>query len=159
ARRLRGHDVFFLTGTDEHGQNIERAARERGMDTQAYCDAIAARFKALWDKLDITYDRFIRTTDEIHKRGFLELWRRLKEAQTPQGPAIFRSTYSGWYCPRCEEFKDEDEIKEPDHLCAIHERPCEWTEEENFFFRLSAYSAWLEDEIRSERLCIEPAGR
>jgi methionyl-tRNA synthetase len=129
------------------------------MDTQAYCDMIAARFRQLWDKLDITYDRFIRTTDEIHKRGVLALWSKLKEAQTPQGPAIYRATYSGWYCPRCEEFKDEDELKEPGHLCAIHERPCEFTEEENHFFRLSAYSSWLEEQIRSEAFLIEPAGR
>jgi methionyl-tRNA synthetase len=159
ARRLRGHDVFFLTGTDEHGQNIERTAREKGMDTQAYCDMIAARFRELWDKLDITYDRFIRTTDEIHVRGVLALWERLKRAETPQGPAIYRANYSGYYCPRCEEFKDEDELKEPGHLCAIHERPCEWTEEENFFFRLSAYAGWLEEEIRSGRLAVAPAGR
>jgi methionyl-tRNA synthetase len=159
ARRLRGWDVFFLTGTDEHGQNIERAAREKGMETQAYCDMIAARFRQLWDKLDITYDRFIRTTDEVHKRGVLALWSKLKQAQTPQGPAIYRATYSGWYCPRCEEFKDEDELKEPGHLCVIHERPCEFTEEENYFFRLSAYSSWLEEQIRSPALLIEPAGR
>jgi methionyl-tRNA synthetase len=159
SRRLAGHDAFMLTGTDEHGQNIERTAREKGMDTQAYCDMIAARFRQLWDKLDITYDRFIRTTDEIHKRGVLALWSKLKEAQTPQGPAIYRSTYSGWYCPRCEEFKDEDELKEPGDLCAIHERPCEFTEEENYFFRLSAYSSWLDEQIRSGILLIEPAGR
>jgi methionyl-tRNA synthetase len=159
SRRLRGQEVFFLTGTDEHGQNIERAALEKGMDTQAYCDMIAARFKELWDKLDITYDRFIRTTDPIHIQGVLGFWSKLKEAQTPLGPAVYRGTYSGWYCPRCEEFKDEDELKEPGHLCAIHERACEWTEEENFFFRLSAYAAWLEEEIRSDRLLIEPAGR
>jgi methionyl-tRNA synthetase len=159
ARRLRGDDVFFLTGTDEHGQNIERIAREKGMDTQAYCDMIAARFRQLWDKLDIRYDRFIRTTDQVHKKGVLALWARLREAQTPQGPAVYRSTYAGWYCPRCEAFKDEDELREPGHLCAIHERPCEWTEEENFFFRLSAYAAWMEEQIRSQRLLIEPAGR
>ena len=82
ARRLRGHDVFFLTGTDEHGQNIERIAREKGVDPQAYCDQIAARFKQLWDKLDITYDRFIRTTDELHRRGVLELWKRRRFGET-----------------------------------------------------------------------------
>src|SRR5258708_31782685 len=129
------------------------------MDTQAYCDMIAARFKQLWDKLDITYDRFIRTTDEIHKRGVLALWSKLKEAQTPQGPAVYRSTYSGFYCPRCEAFKDDDELKEPGHLCAIHELPCEWTEEGNYFFRLSAYASWLEEQIRSDALRIEPTGR
>ena len=122
-------------------------------------DMIAARFKELWTKLDITYDRFIRTTDAIHVEGFLALWAKLKEAQTPQGPAVYRGTYAGWYCPRCEEFKDEDELGEPGHLCAIHERPAEWTEEQNYFFRLSAYAPWLEDEIKSGRLCIEPAGR
>ena len=159
ARRLRGDDVFFLTGTDEHGQNIERIAREKGMEPQAYCDAIAARFKDLWEKLEIRYDRFIRTTDPIHARGVLALWERLKQAQTPQGPAVYRGTYAGWYCPRCEAFKDEDELKEPGHLCAIHERPSEWTEEQNYFFRLSAYAGWLEDEIRSDRLRIEPPAR
>ena len=160
ARRLQGHRVFFLTGTDEHGQNIERIAREKGKATQAYCDEIAAVFKALWARLDVRYDRFIRTTDEIHRRGVLELWRRMTAASTPDGQAaVYRGKYAGWYCPRCEAFKDEEELIEPGHLCPDHERPCEWTEEENYFFRLSAYSDWLKDEIESNRLLIEPAGR
>jgi methionyl-tRNA synthetase len=159
ARRLRGRNVFFLTGTDEHGQNIERIAQERGVPVQQYCDQVAAVFKALWQRLDISYDRFIRTTDEIHRKGVLALWSRLKEAQTPQGPAVFRGTYAGWYCPRCEEFKEEEELVEPGHLCPVHERPSEWTEEENFFFRLSAYGDWLKGEIEAGRLHIEPVGR
>ena len=160
ARRLQGHRVFFLTGTDEHGQNIERIAREKGKEPQAYCDEIAAVFKALWVRLDVEYDGFIRTTDDIHRRGVLELWRRMTAATAPDGrPAIYRGKYAGWYCPRCEAFKDEEELKEPGHLCPDHERPCEWTEEENYFFRLSAYSDWLKDEIESGRLLIEPAGR
>jgi methionyl-tRNA synthetase len=159
ARRLLGHDVFFLTGTDEHGQNIEKIAVEKGMAPQAYCDVIAQRFKDLWTRLDIRYDRFIRTTDALHKRGVLEIWRRLREAGTPQGPAVYRGKYAGWYCPRCEAFYDEEELKEPGHLCPDHERPCEWTEEENFFFRLSAYSGFLQGEIESGRLLIEPVGR
>ena len=160
ARRLQGHRVFFLTGTDEHGQNIERIAREKGKAPQAYCDEIAAVFKALWVRLDVKYDRFIRTTDDIHRRGVLELWRRMKAATAPNGEAaVYRGKYAGWYCPRCEAFKDEDELKEPGHLCPDHERPCEWTEEENYFFRLSAYSDWLKDQIESNRLLIEPAGR
>ena len=160
ARRLQGHRVFFLTGTDEHGQNIERIAREKGKAPQDYCDEIAAVFKALWVRLDVKYDRFIRTTDEIHRRGVLELWRRMTAASTPDGQAaVYRGKYAGWYCPRCEAFKDEDELKEPGHLCPDHERPCEWTEEENYFFRLSSYSDWLKDEIDSNRLLIEPAGR
>ena len=160
ARRLQGHRVFFLTGTDEHGQNIERIAREKGVEPQAYCDGIAAVFKALWVRLDVEYDRFIRTTDEIHRRGVLELWRRMRAAAAPDGQtAIYRGKYAGWYCPRCEAFKDEEELKEPGHLCPDHERPCEWTEEENYFFRLSAYSDWLKGEIESNRLLIEPPGR
>jgi methionyl-tRNA synthetase len=160
ARRLRGEDAFFLTGTDEHGQNIERIARERGIPTQQHTDEIAARFKSLWERLDIRYDRFIRTTDGLHKRGVLALWARMCEAVAPGGDkAIYRGKYAGWYCPRCEAFKTEDELKQPGNLCPDHERPCEWTEEENFFFRLSAYAGWLQDEISRGRLRIDPAGR
>jgi methionyl-tRNA synthetase len=148
ARRLQGKDAFLLTGTDEHGQNIERTAREKGVPTQQYCDQIAAVFRRLWDRLDIRYDRFIRTTEALHVRGVLKLWGRLIEAKCPDGrDAIYKGTYAGWYCPRCEAFKDEDELKQPGNLCSIHERPCEWTEEENFFFRLSAYEGWLREAI------------
>jgi methionyl-tRNA synthetase len=160
ARRLMGQRVFFLTGTDEHGQNIERIAREKGVPAQTYCDSIAERFRALWGRLDIRYDDFIRTTEERHRLGVEAFWKRLAAARTPDGrAAVYRDRYLGWYCPRCEGFKDEDELKEPGHLCADHERPCEWTEEENYFFRLSAYATWLEGEITSGRLEIDPTGR
>jgi methionyl-tRNA synthetase len=159
-RRLRGDRVFFLTGTDEHGQNIERIAREKGVAEQAYCDAIAERFKALWTRLLIRYDGFIRTTDKLHREGVLELWKRLRPAIGPDGkPVIYRGKYAGWYCPRCEGFKTEAELKEPGHLCPDHERACEWTEEENFFFRLSAYQEWLRDVIVSGEIRIDPPGR
>jgi len=160
ARRLLGHEVFFLTGTDEHGQNIERIAREKGVDPQAYCDQISAVFQALWKRLDIRYDRFIRTTDDRHKRGVLELWKLLRKAKSPGGEtAVYRGTYAGWYCPRCEGFKTEGELKQPGNLCPDHERPCEWTEEENFFFRLSAYGPLLKERIQSGALQIDPQGR
>jgi methionyl-tRNA synthetase len=160
SRRLRGHEVFFLTGTDEHGQNIERIARERGVTEQQHCDEIVAVWKRLWERLDISYDRFIRTTDDLHVRGVLRLWGRLIEARTPDGrEAVYRGTYAGFYCPRCEAFKDEDELKQPGNLCAVHERPCEWTEEDNFFFRLSAYEGFLRQAIESGRLRIDPPGR
>ncbi len=160
SHRLQGRDTFFLTGTDEHGQNIERIAREKGVRPQEYCDGIALVFQALWDRLLIRYDRFIRTTDEIHKRGVLKLWGLLRSALGPDGrPVIYRDTYAGWYCPRCEGFKTEDELKQPGNLCPDHERPSEWTEEENLFFRLSAYEGWLKEEIESKRLLIEPGGR
>ena len=157
ARRLRGQPAFFLTGTDEHGQNIERIARERGLTPQEHCDLLAAKFKELWDRYDIRYDRFIRTTDEIHRRGVLALWARLRKAKTPDGrDAIYTGKYAGWYCPRCEAFYDEEELRQPGNICPDHERPCEWTEEENFFFRLSAYSDWLLDRIQSGALRIDP---
>jgi methionyl-tRNA synthetase len=114
ARRLRGWPAFFLTGTDEHGQNIERIARERGISPQEHCDALAAKFKELWERYDIAYDRFIRTTDAIHERGVLKLWARLREAKTPDGrDVIYTDTYAGWYCPRCEAFYDEEELRQP----------------------------------------------
>jgi methionyl-tRNA synthetase len=166
ARRVQGHDAFLLTGTDEHGQNIERIARERGVSPQEHCDRLAAKFEELWARYDIRYDGFIRTTDEIHKRGVLKLWARLREARSPDGrDAIYRGRYAGWYCPRCEAFKDEEELVQPGNVCPDHERPCEWTEEENFFFRLSAYQGWLQERIeagtRGEKggLRIDPEGR
>lgn len=160
ARRLAGHDVFFLTGTDEHGQNIERIARERGIPEQQHSDEIAAEFRSLWERLDVRYDRFIRTTEEEHRRGVLKLWERLRKAKTPDGQdAVYEGTYSGWYCPRCEGFKDEDELKQPGNTCPDHELPCEWTEEQNYFFRLSAYEEWLKGEISSDRIYIRPESR
>ncbi len=160
ARRLAGHDVFFLTGTDEHGQNIERIAREKGISEQEHCDRISAAFRALWERYDIRYDRFIRTTEDVHRRGVLKLWGRLRAAKTPDGrDAVYLGKYSGWYCPRCEGFKDEEELRQPGNVCPDHERPCEWTEEENFFFRLSAYEGWLREAVESDRLLIRPESR
>jgi methionyl-tRNA synthetase len=160
ARRLAGHDVFFLTGTDEHGQNIERIARERGIPEQQHCDEMVSAFQKVWARYDIRYDRFIRTTEDVHRRGVLKLWARLRAAKTPDGrDAVYEGTYSGWYCPRCEAFKDEDELRQPGNVCVDHERPCEWTEEANFFFRLSAYEAWLREQIESDRLQIRPESR
>jgi methionyl-tRNA synthetase len=160
ARRLAGHDVFFLTGTDEHGQNIERIAREKGVSEREHCDRVSAAFRALWERYDVRYDRFIRTTEEVHRRGVLKLWEQLRSAKTPDGrDAVYRGNYSGWYCPRCEGFKDEEELRQPGNVCPDHERPCEWTEEENFFFRLSAYEAWLRETIESDRLLIRPESR
>ncbi|MBN2371373.1 MAG: methionine--tRNA ligase [Vicinamibacteria bacterium] len=160
ARRLRGHTAFFLTGTDEHGQNIERTAREKGVPPQEYCDGITARFKSLWARLGVEYDDFIRTTDQRHAHGVERFWELLARARTPDGrDAVYRDHYTGWYCPRCEGFKDDGELTQPGNLCIVHELPCEWTEEENYFFRLSAYEDWIRREIENDRIRIEPAGR
>ena len=160
ARRLAGHDVFFLTGTDEHGQNIERIAREKGISEQEHCDRISAAFRALWERYDIRYDRFIRTTEDVHRRGVLKLWERLAGGEDTRRPRRGLPRHvRGWYCPRCEGFKDEEELRQPGNVCPDHERPCEWTEEENFFFRLSAYEGWLRETIESDRLLIRPESR
>ena len=154
ARRLAGHDAFLLTGTDEHGQNIERIAREKGIPEQQHCDLISGKFRDLWKSLDIRYDDFIRTTEDRHKRGALHLWSKLcgaQDARTGARPSTGARTPAGT-APRCEGFKDEDELKQPGNLCPDHELPCEWTEEENFFFRLSAYADWLKDEIERGRI-------
>ncbi|MGC8786824.1 MAG: methionine--tRNA ligase [Anaerolineae bacterium] len=131
--RLMGDDVFFLTGTDEHGQNIERIAEEKGLSPQEYCDSIVAQFKELWRMLDISNDYFIRTTDARHISAVQKFARALLASKD-----VYRGRYAGWYCSRCEAFYQPDELL-PGNLCSVHQRPCEWTEEENYFFALSRY--------------------
>jgi methionyl-tRNA synthetase len=136
--RLQGRDVFLLTGTDEHGINIERAAARRGISPQQHVDEISSAFKALWSKLDISYDRFIRTTEPDHKRTVLDLWRRLQASGD-----LYRGTYEGAYCARCEAYYQSDELQEGNQ-CPVHRLPCERLQEENWFFRLSSYQERLE---------------
>jgi methionyl-tRNA synthetase len=143
-RARNGKDgVFFLTGLDEHGQKIERIARERGMDPQTYCDGIAARFEETWKSFGITNDDFIRTTQPRHEAAVAEMWQRLRKD-------IYESEYDGMYCVGCEESKsDDDVIVDGDRkLCRIHLTPIERVKEKNYFFRLSSYAdrllAWYE---------------
>ncbi|HXJ22816.1 MAG TPA: methionine--tRNA ligase [Polyangia bacterium] len=142
ARRGR-ENVFFLTGVDEHGQKIERIARERGMDPQTYCDGIAARFEETWKAFGITNDDFLRTTQPRHQAAVAEMWQRLRHD-------IYESEYDGMYCVGCEEFKSDDDVTvDGDRkLCKIHLTPIERVKEKNYFFRLSAYTdkllAWYE---------------
>jgi methionyl-tRNA synthetase len=145
--KSRGEDpqasVFFLTGLDEHGQKIERIARERGMDPQAYCDGIAARFQETWKQIEISNDDFIRTTSPRHQTAVAEMWRRLEKD-------IYQAEYDGMYCVGCEDSKSEDDvIADGDRkLCKIHLTPVENVKEKNYFFRLSAYAdkllAWYD---------------
>ncbi|HVV15673.1 MAG TPA: methionine--tRNA ligase [Polyangia bacterium] len=131
-------NVFFLTGLDEHGQKIERIARERGLDPQTYCDGIAARFEETWKQIGIANDDFIRTTQPRHKTAVAEIWRRLQKD-------IYESEYDGMYCVGCEEGKSEDDVvADGDRkLCKIHLTPVENVKEKNYFFRLSAYADQL----------------
>ena len=115
--RQRGEDVFFLTGTDEHGEPVADAAQAQGMEPQALADQNAERFKALMPQLDISNDFFIRTTDPEHKRRVQEVLQRVHDHGY-----TYKGVYEGWYCPRCADFKVENEILEG-NLCPIHETP------------------------------------
>ncbi len=150
--RLMGDDVFFLTGTDEHGQNIERIAAAKGITPQEYCDGIVGQFKELWRLLDISNDYFVRTTDPRHVAAV----QKFAEALLKSGD-VYRGKYTGWYCPRCEAFYKPEEL-EQDSQCPVHHRECEWTEEENHFFALSKYQDRLYELIAGTDF-IEPETR
>ena len=130
-QRMLGVDTYFLTGTDEHGVNVERAAREQGKDPKAWCDEVSATFRATADKVRASYDKFIRTTDAEHKRGVQELFRRLRDAGY-----IYKGSYTGQYCVFDNLYVDSVGPGEPCPLC---NRPTETVNEENYFFKLSAF--------------------
>jgi len=135
-KRIDGYDVFFMTGTDEHGLKIQQTADKSGTTPKAFVDEMAAKFRAMADRLNCSYDRFIRTTDADHLPSTQELWRRMQEKGD-----IYLSKYSGWYSVRDEAYYDESELtKQPDGSWrAPTGTPVEWIEEESYFFRLSAY--------------------
>jgi methionyl-tRNA synthetase len=132
-RRLLGDDVLFLTGTDEHGLNIQRAADAAGLAPQAFADSIAPKFAEAWKHLEIANDDFIRTTEPRHRAGVIELLQRCFDAGD-----LELDLYRGKYCVRCEEYYADDELL-PGGLCPIHRLPVEEFEEENYFFRLSRF--------------------
>lgn len=131
--RQRGVDSFFLTGTDEHGVNIERAAEARGVSIRDHVDEVVDQFKAAFEKLGVTYDRWIRTTDPHHEAAVQTLWRALEERGH-----IYQGSYEGWFCGYCNEFKDVD-AKDTDPQCPVHERPLDRIAEESYFFKLSEF--------------------
>jgi methionyl-tRNA synthetase len=141
--RLIGQDTFFLTGTDEHGQKIEEAAKKRGKETQLYADEISKTFKDLWDEFDISYDKFIRTTDSDHKKGVQKAF----TAMYKKGD-IYKDTYSGHYCISCETFFPESQLVDGE-FCPDCGKSTSIVEEESYFFKLSAYEdkllAWYEN--------------
>lgn len=134
-KRLQGCDVLFLTGTDEHAIKVAEAASARGIETQAFVDDLAEQFRAVWKRMHITYDDFIRTSEPRHKKVVENAFIRLLETGD-----IYKDTYKGWYCVSDETFFRETEVV--DGLCPNPEcrKPVRWVEEENYFFRLSAYS-------------------
>ncbi|HYW87529.1 MAG TPA: methionine--tRNA ligase [Chloroflexota bacterium] len=149
--RLGGRRVFLLTGTDEHGINIERIAARRGLSPRQHVDEIAGAFQALWSRLDIQYDRFIRTTEPDHIRTALDLWRRLQGSGD-----LYRGTYEGDSCTRCEAYYAPEELVEG--RCPIHDLPCEHLREENWFFRLSRYEPALQ-QLVAETDFVQPVPR
>lgn len=150
--RRRGHETWFLTGTDEHGQKIERAAAAVGKTPIQFVDEIVAWIKELWAALHISYDDFIRTTEPRHEKAVQQIFLKLYE----QGD-IYKSSYEGWYCTPCETFWLEGKLKEG-NLCPDCGRPVELTREESYFFRLSKYSDRLLQYIE-ETDFIQPQSR
>jgi methionyl-tRNA synthetase len=136
--RQRGEDVFFLTGTDEHGEPVADAARAQGLEPKELADRNAERFKSLMPRLEASNDFFIRTSDEPHKRKVQEVLQRVHD-----NGHVYMGMYEGWYCPRCADFKVENEILEGNR-CPIHEIQLTREREENWFFRLSTFQEPLE---------------
>lgn len=149
--RALGYDVFFNTGTDEHGQKIAQKADEKGESRQAYVDHYANEFKKLGADttgLNLSFDRFIRTTDEGHKAAAQEIWRRCEAAGD-----IYKKKYNGLYCVGCELFYKEEELDE-NKCCKIHGKPVQEIEEENYFFKLSNYQSYLEEYLSKEGVVL-----
>jgi methionyl-tRNA synthetase len=146
-RRVLGDDTFFLTGTDEHGQKVQRSAEAAGVPPQQFADQVSETFRSLWDRMGITYSDYIRTTDERHKRGVQKLWSTLE-----QRGAIYLSSYTGQYCVSDEAFVDVP-VGAPCPDCG---RLTETITEENYFFRLSQYQDKLIELIESGGLQIQP---
>ena len=153
-QRLQGRSVLMITGTDEHGQKIERTAQGRDMSPQEHCDEMVEGFRQLWDKLNIRYDRFSRTTDPRHHAIVKEFFQRVWE-----NGDIYLGEQQGWYCVACEEFKEERDLDDEKH-CNIHpNQTAEWRDESNYFFRLSNYQEKLEKLYRDRPEMIQPPSR
>ncbi len=150
--RLRGRKVHFLTGTDEHGQKIERAARDQGVEPKALADRVVERYHELWRALDISHDDFIRTTEPRHQQAVHEMIRRMLERGD-----IYQGEYTGWYCAGCEAFYPETQLE--DGKCPDQGHAVEQLSEPSYFFRLSAYQEPLLEWYRAHPECIQPKSR
>jgi methionyl-tRNA synthetase len=151
-KRFQGYDVMFLTGTDEHGQKIQRKAEAQGVSPQAYVDSMVVGIKELWKLLDIRYDRFIRTTDEHHEKAIQTIFQKLYDKGD-----IYKSVYEGWYCTPCESFWTETQLNQGN--CPDCGRPVEKASEESYFFRLSRYTEALIKLFEENPEFIQPTSR
>ncbi len=151
-KRKQGYDVFFLTGTDEHGQKIEELAKEAGVAPQTYVDGVAGEIRAIWDKMNVSYDKFIRTTDNYHEEAVKKIFTKLYN----QGD-IYKSEYEGMYCVPCESFFTETQLV--DGCCPDCGRSVKKTKEEAYFFKMSKYADRLMKHIEENPEFIQPESR
>jgi len=168
-KKQRGFETFFLTGTDEHGINIQRAAEKNSRTPKEQADYISDELKRMFRDFGLDgehggYDIFMRTTESFHYKAVQYLWKRIAASKTPQGnEPIYKGFYEGWFCAPCAEFKTEDEylvvVGSEIPLCRIHERPLDKVSEESYFFRLSDYGETLLEIIASEPVRIRPEAR
>ena len=152
-KRMLGYDVFFLTGTDEHGQKIEEYAKQAGVTPKQYVDKVAGEIREICDSLNTTYDKFIRTTDDYHEKAVQKIFKKLYD----QGD-IYKSEYEGMYCTPCESFWTESQLDE-NGCCPDCHRPVKKAKEEAYFLKLSKYQKWLEEYIESNDKFIYPEAR
>jgi methionyl-tRNA synthetase len=152
--RQRGEDVFFLTGTDEHGGNVARAAEAAGMPPKQFCDEVSERFRRLTTAMESSNDFFIRTTDPEHERRVQDFVQHLYD----EGH-LYEGTYAGLYCSSCEVFYAESDLVQPGNLCPIHDRPVDWVEEKNWFFPLSKWAPRLLELYDADPDFVRPRAR
>ncbi|MBR0155968.1 MAG: methionine--tRNA ligase [Clostridia bacterium] len=153
-KRLTGHEVYFLTGADEHGQKIERKAEEKGVTPQQFVDDIVEGFHSLWKLMDISNDGFVRTTDDYHIACVQKVFKKLYDKGD-----IYKSSYKGMYCTPCESFWTETQLKESGGVCPDCGRPVEEVEEESYFLNVSKYAPRLIKYIEEHPEFIQPASR
>src|SRR6187397_2072951 len=151
--RQRGEDVFFHTGTDEHGEPVAQAAEREGVTPRELADRNAERFQALMPRINVSNDFFIRTSDPRHHQRVQDVMQRVHD-----NGHVYKGLYEGWYCPRCADFKVENEIAEGNR-CPIHEIELVRQQEENWFFRLSTFQADLERLYDERPDFVRPAER
>lgn len=157
-KRMLGYDVYFLTGTDEHGKKMQEAAEARGAktdaDIQKFCDEVVPNFQQLWKRLLVSNDDFIRTTQDRHKKVVKSFWRTIRERHPND---IYLSSYQGLYCTACEQFYTEKELEGGN--CPIHKKPAVQVSEESYFFAMGRYMLPLLEHIETHRSWIEPHER
>lgn len=170
SKRQRSIETYFLTGTDEHGINIERAAQKEGRTPQEQADYVVSYYKQMTSEFGLDtahggYDIFMRTTAPFHYEGVSKLWRTVAKAKTPKGnDAIYKGHYEGWFCAACAAYKTEDEYQKPKNegdppTCLIHDTPLDRVSEESYFFRLSDYDQALLEVFESRPDFVKPESR